>query len=118
MTILTYGQLLYRAVKVADELRFQGKKVTVLNVSCPLHPDVETLRTWTHGKHVIVYEDHNVNTGLYNVFTKLCVENGIRPINVIPLGVKDYALSGEVNILMKSTGISEEDLKKAIESVE
>ncbi len=118
VTILTYGQLLYRAVKVADELRFQGKKVTVLNVSCPLHPDVETLRTWTHGKHVIVYEDHNVNTGLYNVFTKLCVENGIRPINVIPLGVKDYALSGEANILMKSTGISEEDLKKAIESVE
>lgn len=112
--ILTYGQLAHKAVKVADELKTEGIDAAVLNVSCPIHPDVEALKKWVDGRKVIVYEDHNKYTGLYAILARICLEHGLRPKELISLGIGDYALSGNASLVAKASGISKEDLKKAL----
>lgn len=114
--VLTYGQLAHKAVKVADELKREGVDVAVLNVSCPIHPDVEELKKWTEGRKVVIYEDHNKNTGFYAIFARLCLESGIKPESVVSLGIGEYPLSGSASLVAKAHGISEEDLKKALKS--
>lgn len=112
--VLAYGQLMHKAVKVADELKAEGIDVAVLNVSCPIHLDVKALKKWVDGRKVIVYEDHNKHTGLYAIFARLCLKHGLKPEEVRSLGLENYVLSGSAPMVAKISGISEENLRSML----
>ena len=104
VVILTFGQLLERAVQIHEKAKEKGINVGVLNVSCPLHPDVETIRREIEGKHVITYEDHNVNTGLGTIISDIIISDGISIKSLTKIGLRDYAPSGKKEDLFKWAG--------------
>ncbi|RKX54131.1 MAG: transketolase [Thermotoga sp.] len=108
--ILTFGQLLEKAVQVHEKAKERGISVGVLNVSCPFHPDVETIRREIEGKHVITYEDHNVNTGLGSIISDLIVSDGIKVKSLTKIGLRDYAPSGKRDDLFKWAGFEVDNL--------
>ena len=112
--ILSYGQLLHRAIKVSDELRKEGIFVGVVNASCPSDPDVESALSLIEDSKVIVYEDHNWKTGLFAVLSRICTEHGRFPARMISLGIDDYALSGPAEMILETSKISEDDLRRKI----
>lgn len=112
--ILSYGQLLHRAVKVSDELRKEGIFIGVVNIPCPSEPDVEAILSVIEDNNVIVYEDHNWKTGLFAVLSRICTEHGRFPARMISLGIDDYALSGPAEMILETSKISENDLRRKI----
>ncbi len=112
-TIVSYGQMLHRAVEVWKRLKEEGIEVTVLNCPCPLHPQEEPLLEAAERGPVFVYEDHNAYTGLG------CVVGGIYLRERVParlhcLGVTNYAPSGEPEILYRLQGLAPEQLVRRI----
>ncbi|ACM23128.1 transketolase [Thermotoga neapolitana] len=107
--IVTYGSTLHLAVEAADDLRKEGIKVSVLNVSCPVDLDIETLKM-LDGKPVLVVEDHNVFTGLGSYLGTVLLENGILPKKYVRVGVPEFAVSGDYKLLYKLYGLDKEGI--------
>jgi len=63
--LFTYGTMLYRAIKVAEILKENGVSVAILNVSAPLLLDEKILGQYLSNNIAFTYEDHNINTGLF-----------------------------------------------------
>ena len=113
VTVLSYGNMLHKAVNVADKLEGKGISVRVVNVPCVLEPDMESISKWAQQTPVIVYEDHNIHTGLGAIIADKAVEAGVS-IRLRKMGVKRYAPSGSPSELYKVEGLSEMDLEKVI----
>ncbi|MBZ4661528.1 MAG: Transketolase domain protein [Thermotoga sp.] len=107
--IITYGSTLCEAVSAADELKKEGVNVAVLNVSCPVDLDIETLKM-VDGKPVLVVEDHNVFTGLGSYLGTTLLENGIIPKKYVRVGVPEFAVSGSYEMLYKLYGLDKEGI--------
>lgn len=105
IALVTYGAMLPRAVKVAKLAAEKGVKLAVINMSCPLEPDMELLKKYS-GKTIFVYEDHNANTGLGSVIGSKAVEEGTA-LKVKTFGVRSYAYSGNPDGVLKLLGLDE-----------
>ncbi|PLV60137.1 transketolase [Thermotoga sp. KOL6] len=114
--ILTYGSTLHVAVEAAEELKKEGVNVTVLNVSCPVDLDIETLKM-TDGKPVLVVEDHNVFTGLGSYLGTVLIENGIFPKKYVRLGLSEFAVSGSYKLLYKIYGLDKEGIVSKVKEI-
>ena len=104
-TILSYGQMLHRAVEAWEILRSEGIEVTVLNCSCPLHSSEAPLLEAAKRGPVFVYEDHNVKTGLGCLVGGIYLRNRVQ-VKLHCLGVQTYAPSGEPEILYRLQGLA------------
>ncbi len=117
-TILSYGNMLHRAIKASRILKEEGIKVRVVNVPCVLDPEIEKVIEWGRKGPVIVYEDHNIRSGLGSIVADMLMEKRAC-IPLIKMGVKRYAPSGSPEELYKVEKLSVEDLvnvvKKEIE---
>jgi len=113
-TIISYGQMLHRAIKAWEILSKKGIKVQVINLSTPLDPDEEALKEASFKGPVIVYEDHNVNSGLGSIIADKALQLGL-PLKLKKLGIKRYASSGRPDELYDIEGLSVESLVKAVE---
>lgn len=118
VTVLSYGNMLHRAVEASDALREEGVSVRVVNVPCVLEPDMERILSWGQEGVVIVYEDHNIHTGLGSVIADKVLELGTY-IRMAKMGVRRYAPSGTPEELYEVEGLSVrhlvERIKKEIE---
>ena len=109
--LLSYGNLINKAVNVAKELN-----LSLWNVSCPTCIDKEILKEIAYKKLVFTYEDHNVNTGLACVLANSLLENEIYA-KLIRFGVNNYACSGTSEEVYKLCGLDEISIKKKIMNI-
>ena len=112
-TIISYGQMLHRAILAWEALKKEGIEVTVLNCSSPLHPEEGPLLEAAERGPVFVYEDHNAFTGLGCVVGGVYLRHRIS-VNLHCLGVSTYAPSGEPEILYQLQGLAPEQLAERI----
>ena len=105
VTVLSYGNMLHRALKAADILSGEGVKVRVVNVPCVLDPDIEMIGEWGKEGPIVVYEDHHVGSGLGSIVADGLMEKGIF-VRLVKMGVKRYAPSGIPENLYEVEGLS------------
>lgn len=110
--LVTYGAMLPRAVKAAKLAAEKGVKLAVINMSCPLEPDMELLKKYAD-KTIFVYEDHNANTGLGAIIGAKAVESGTA-LKVKTFGVRSYAYSGSPDGVLKLLGLDEASVAEEI----
>ncbi|MCM8808779.1 MAG: transketolase [Candidatus Omnitrophica bacterium] len=107
--ILTYGCMVYRAIKVYEELKKEGITIGVMNFSCPTVIDQEKIKIAINTGFLITYEDHHIDTGLGATISIYLAENGIK-VKFLRCGIKNYGASGNPDELFKKQGLSPEDL--------
>jgi transketolase len=112
--IMSCGVMLHRAVSAWELLRQKGISVQVLNVCCPLHIPVQVLKDAAAKGIIITYEDHNAQTGLGSIVANKLMENRLS-CRLRKLGITSYSSSGPPEELFKASGLSVNDLVKAVE---
>jgi transketolase len=114
--LLTYGAMVPKSYAVYDLVK-DSVDLALLNVSCPLDLDEETLMPFLDSGIAFVYEDHNKYTGLGSILSQFICEKGLK-VKVVTFGADNYAYSGkpdEVLKLMKLDPISvAESIKKSV----
>ncbi len=113
-TIITYGQMVQRALEAWETLADRGVEVTLLNMPTPLHPDEDALVEAASRGPIIVYEDHHVSSGLGSILTNMAVEMGLGA-RIRKMGVRGYAPSGTPHELYRMLGLSPDDLVRTVE---
>jgi transketolase len=112
-TIVTYGQMVYRAIEAWELLGREGIGVEVLNMPTPLHLDREAIEKAARRGPIIVYEDHNVHTGLASVLADVLFERGLS-CSLKRMGITRYAPSGDPDELYAILGLAPQDLVEAV----
>lgn len=115
--LIVCGQLAENSIKIWERLKDEGIRLKVINISSPLHPDVETLKNLIEDMKVFTYEDHNVNSGLGSVVADLIVTNSIKVKLLRKFGLPNYAPSGSNTQLLKWAGLDVDSVCKEIKEV-
>jgi len=115
--IIATGALLYKALKVANELEKSGKSVKVLNISTIKPLDEDAVWQLAHEAGAIVtVEEHQIAGGLGSAVAECLAKNYPAPMEFI--GVHDkFGQSGTPDELLEHYGMGEKDIKKAVEKV-
>lgn len=108
MTIVSYGTLLNTAAEAAKRLEQEGISCSVLNVSCPLALDGEKLAAAAEGP-ILVFEDHNVYTGLGVRVAAWLLEQG-KSCRMEMLGLRQFGGSAGAEKLYATYGLDVEGL--------
>lgn len=112
--IITYGNMVHRAVKAADELKAEGIEIGVLNCPTPCELDSEAIIKAAETGLIITYEDHNVKTGISGDVAKIICGT---PCKLKTLGVWKYGSSTTPENLYREQGIDYENLKNNIKEM-
>ncbi len=115
-TLISTGQTTNEAVKACEMLKEKGIKVTMLNVSCPLHANFNKHRDYLKN-NVITIEDHNVNSGLGVIVSDYLLSEGIKPATFKKLGPDRYFYSGSRDKLYELAGIGSKSIAKTVENI-
>ncbi len=114
-SIISYGPMLWRAVNVADRLRKEGIHVQVWNFTSPKALDEEALKMASSTGLIVVYEDHNVHTGLGTIISSKLLDMGLCP-KLVKMGIEKYGPSGKPEDILKLLGLDEESLIKTLKA--
>lgn len=115
--LIVCGQMAPNSIEIWQRLKNEGINLKVLNISTPLHPDVDSLKKFIEGKDVFVYEDHNVNSGLGSILADLILTNSIKVKSFKKFGLPDYAPSGSNKQLLKWARLDVESMCENIKEV-
>ncbi|WP_373277313.1 transketolase [Thermosipho globiformans] len=116
IVIITMGSVIPSALKAVDELRNEGIKVGLLNVSCPLDLDEEVLTRYSRNK-VIVIEDHNIYNGLGTLIENKLFNLKIIPDKFVKIGIDRFPVSGNSNYLFKIYGFDSDSIKNKVKEI-
>ncbi|HOK57173.1 MAG TPA: transketolase [bacterium] len=111
--ILTYGCMVYRAIKVHEKLKENDVDIGIMNFSCPTVIDEEKIKIAINTGLIITYEDHHIDTGIGSTVALYLAEKSIK-VNFLRFGIKNYGASGNPDELFKKEGISPEDIVEKI----
>ena len=111
--IVTYGNMVYRALRIAQDLKEQGVEIGVLNVSAPIDIDKEQIMEAAKTGLIITYEDHNVRNGIGSYVARILCENDIH-CKLLCKGVTKYGSSMSPDKLYAEQGLDEESMKQVI----
>lgn len=114
--LLCYGNTAHRGIQVYNLLKNKGVNIEVINVPTPLEVSDELLDKVSKFPLVVVYEDHNIHTGLFAELSKAMVRKGIQT-RVIAKGVEAYAPSGKAEDLYKMLGLDPKSVAEEIVKV-
>jgi transketolase len=114
-TIITYGNMVSRAVDAHDRLQELGSSIGVLNITCPCELDVASIRRAANIGLVVVYEDHNKKTGLGSQIGALLAEYGA-DCRFRRLGIEKYGFSASPQEQYRLQGLAVEDLVDLIKN--
>ncbi len=109
--LVSYGGMLYRALKVRDILG--GELLGVYNAATPTDIDVNTVAKIAEAGTLFVLEDHNPVSGLYSTICQALGKLGIA-CKVIPFGVEQYPCSGTPDDVFKLLGLDPESVAAKI----
>ncbi|MGC8977477.1 MAG: transketolase [Candidatus Ratteibacteria bacterium] len=114
--ILTYGCMVYRAIKIYEKLKEEKINIGIINFSCPVVIDEEKIKIAINTGLIVTYEDHHIDTGLASTVSLYLSENNYR-VKFLRFGVKNYGASGTPDQLFKSQGLDPESVIKKIKEV-
>ena len=117
VTVIATGQMVYRALLAAEELKLHKISVRVINCHTIKPLDSETiLKAAEETGAIVTAEEHQVTGGLGGAVAELLSQKYPVPMKII--GVEDrFGESGEPNELLKKFGLTKEAIIKAITSV-
>ena len=115
--IIATGALVYKALKIAQELEREGKRVKVLNISTIKPLDEEAVWRLGHEAGALVtVEEHQIIGGLGSAVSECTAKHFPVPIEFI--GVRDmFGQSGTPEELIEYYGMGEKHIKEAIRKV-
>lgn len=113
LAIISYGVMLHRALKIRDLLQELGISAMILNISTPKELDLSAIKKACQTGKLVVYEDHNVNTGLGDIISSFLYDNKIY-LPLLKLGVKSYSYSGTPDEVFDLIGLSPSKAKEQI----
>jgi transketolase len=108
-TIITCGTMVHKAVNACNKLREAGISIGVLNLSCPLQPDVQNIREADGTGLIVTYEDHNVLTGLGSIIGTFLMENGLK-CKFKRMGIIRYGVSANPDYQYKLQNLDEDSV--------
>lgn len=76
--IVSYGEMLYRALDVVERLRKEGVDIGLINKPLLNIPDEDMLKKLSEARSVLVVESQNINTGLGMRFGTWLLKNGFK----------------------------------------
>ncbi len=115
--IISTGVLLYKVLKVANELEQSGTKVEVLNIHTikPID-DGAIIDLAKRAGRIVTVEEHQIIGGLGSAVAEVLTQNHPAPIEFV--GVKDeYGQSGEGEELLTEYGLDEAGILSAVKKV-
>ncbi len=112
--IIATGALVYKALKVAQQLEKEGKRVKVLNLSTIKPLDEDAVWKLAHEAGAIVtIEEHQIAGGMGSAVAECLAQHFPVPIEFV--GVKDkFGQSGTPDELLEHYGMGEKDIKLAV----
>ena len=115
--IIATGALVYKALKVANDLEKEGKKVKVLNLSTIKPLDEDSVWRLAHEAGAIVtVEEHQIMGGMGSAVAECLARHYPVPMEFV--GVKDrFGQSGTPDELLEYYGMGEKDIKEAVKKV-
>ncbi|OGE25166.1 transketolase [Candidatus Daviesbacteria bacterium RIFCSPLOWO2_02_FULL_40_8] len=114
VAIIACGQMVYRALLVAKELKEHGISIRVINNHTIKPLDQKTiLKAAEETRAVVTVEEHQIHGGLGAAVAELISQNFPVPIKII--GIEDrFGESGEPEELLEKFGLTTENIKKAV----
>jgi transketolase C-terminal domain/subunit len=113
--VITFGDLVYRAVSAVDELRKEGHDVALVNKSTLNVIDEEAIAEYGKLPFVLVVESLNVTTGLGSKFGTYLLQRGLTP-KFASIGVHKEG-SGGLWEQMPYQGLGSDHIKEAVEKL-
>lgn len=112
--IIATGALVYKALKVAQELEKEGKRVKVINLATIKPLDEDTVWKLAHEAGAIVtVEEHQVAGGMGSAVAECLAKHFPVPMEFV--GVNDkFGQSGTPDELLEYYGMGEKDIKLAV----
>ena len=117
VAVVACGQLVYTALKAAEELAKEGIEVAVIN-NHTIKPMDETtiLRLAEQTGAVVTAEEHQIAGGMGSAVAEILARNHPVPIEFV--GVHDrFGESGEPNELLEKFGMGVKDIVEAVKKV-
>ncbi len=117
VTIIATGQMVYRALLAAEELKSHKISVRVINCHTIKPIDKKTiLQAASETGAIVTAEEHQVTGGLGGAVAEVLSQNYPVPLKII--GVEDsFGESGEPNQLLEKFGLTKEAIIKAVTQV-
>lgn len=112
--IIATGALVYRALKVAQSLERDGKKVIVMNLSTIKPLDEHAiLRLAQEAGTIVTVEEHQVNGGMGSAVAEFLAKN--LPTHIEFIGIQDqFGQSGAPEELIRHYGMDEKAIIEAV----
>lgn len=112
--IIATGALVYKALKVAQELEKEGKRVKVINLTTIKPLDEDAVWKLAHEAGAIVtVEEHQIAGGMGSVVAECLAKHFPVPMEFV--GVNDkFGQSGTPDELLEHYGMGEKDIKLAV----
>jgi len=113
VAIVATGALLHKAIKVANKLNNEGKKVAVVNLATIKPLDEETIiKLARDAGAVVTVEEHQIAGGMGSAVAE-CLSNNC-PVPMEFIGVRDqFGQSGTPDELIEHYGMGEKDIYNA-----
>jgi len=116
-TVIATGQMVFRALQAAEELKSHKISVRVINCHTIKPLDKDTILNAAEETGAIVTaEEHQVTGGLGGAVAEVLSQNYPVPLKII--GIEDrFGESGEPNELLEKFGLTKEAIIKAVTAV-
>ena len=117
VTIIATGQMVYKALQAAKELKEHKISVRVINCHTIKPIDKKTiLQAASETGAIVTVEEHQITGGLGGAVAEVLSQNYPVPLKII--GVEDcFGESGEPNELLEKFGLTKEAIIKAVTQV-
>lgn len=117
ITIIATGQMVYKALQAAEELKSHKISVRVINCHTIKPIDKETiLKAAEETGAIVACEEHQVTGGLGGAVAEVLSQNYPVPLKII--GIKDcFGESGKPDELLQKYGLTKEAIIKAVTAV-
>jgi len=113
VTIITYGNMVHRAIQTAEILQKSGVHIGVLNLPTPVDVDKDAILSAAETGFIVTYEDHNVKTGIGGTVAKILCENG-KVCRLLCKGVTGYGASAPPEALYQEQRLDAKSLAEDI----
>jgi len=119
VTVIGAGITVHEALKAADELKSQGKSISVIDLYCVKPIDGKTLAEQIKGTRgrLVTVEDHWPEGGVGDAVLSALVEAGAPPAKYRRLAVGDMPHSGKPDELLDAFGISARRIAAAVREI-
>jgi transketolase len=111
--IITYGGMVYRAMKIRENLAAKGMNITVINMPCVNEIDEKVMVNFVNLPRIVTYEDHNYLTGIAPVITAYLLKKGFKG-TFESFGATSYGASGETDEVMQTQGLDVDTMTQTI----